>query len=110
MSKNTKFEIKQASGNGDTYINLFGTPVESQYKGCGDAVLIVRNGKLSKLIYENTECTTPQVALSDEQFEQLLVENGVNLVEDDVYIGICSRYQFFFPVLFNEWKYKREQR
>ncbi|MGD6775242.1 hypothetical protein [Sutcliffiella horikoshii] len=84
------------------HIKLIGTRVEGQYKGAGNAFLVMEAGEPSQLIYENTELPCIAKELTDEELVELFVANRVNFKELEVngaqiLMGTCSCYDFAFP-------------
>ncbi|RDZ07204.1 hypothetical protein C3744_27765 [Priestia megaterium] len=91
------------------HIKLVGTQVESYYRGCGEAFLVVENGKPTKLIYENPEMPAVRKDLNDDELMDLFAEHGVDFYELErkeavILMGTCSCYDFCFPELFIDFK------
>lgn len=87
------------------HIDLGDTKVADQYKGAGDAFLVMVNGEPTKLIYENPECPPVPVNLNDEELISLFDDNDVDFDDLErkravILIGSCSCYQFAFPEVF----------
>lgn len=91
------------------HIKLLNTKVKSQYKGAGNAFLIMENGEPSKLIYENPEFPPVSKDFTDDELVQLFIDNAVDFEELErkqavILMGTCSCYDFAFPEVFIDFK------
>ena len=87
------------------HIKLIGTKVENQYKGAGNAFLVMEADGPSQLIYENPEFPCIARELTDEELVDLFATYEVNFDELEkkgavILMGACSCYDFAFPEVF----------
>lgn len=88
-----------------SHIDLRNTKVEDQYKGAGNAFLVMENGEPSKLIYENPEFTAISKDLTENELVMLFIDHDADFdilerKKATVLIGTCSCYNFCFPEVF----------
>lgn len=97
------------------HIKLINTQVEEQYKGAGNAFLVMENGSPTKLIYENPEFPMVGRDLSDDELIHLFIDSEVDFWDLEqkqavILIGTCSCYEFAFPEVFIDFTSKKSQR
>jgi hypothetical protein len=81
----------------ENVIELKESAVEDQYKGAGNAFLVLENKSPTKLVYENPEAPIVSKELSDDELCQLFEDHGVDLSKGKILTGMCSCYEFCFP-------------
>jgi hypothetical protein len=91
------------------HIKLVGTKVENQYKGAGNALLVMEGDEPTTLIYENPECPPVSRELTEDDLIELFVSHRVDFEELEekgavILMGICSCYDFAFPEVFIDFK------
>ncbi|MFE3973265.1 MULTISPECIES: hypothetical protein [unclassified Peribacillus] len=91
------------------HIKLINTQVEDQYKGAGNAFLVMENGSPTKLIYENPEFPPVAKELNEDELMQLFVDSEVDFWDLEqkqavILMGTCSCYDFAFPEVFIDFK------